>query len=80
MRVGVEQGFTHLPFESLSGSGFRGLPGPPGPPGPQGPPGTFTRSVSYSGNLPRESIRAEVQEYLTSKLLTSHTEKTRDPL
>lgn len=58
-------------IDSISGSGFRGLPGPPGPRGPQGlqgPPGSYTGSISYGGNFPRESIRAEVQEYLTSKL------------
>lgn len=61
-------GKTVMLIDSISGSGFRGLPGPPGPPGPQGPPGSYTGSISYSGNFPRESIRAEVQEYLTSKL------------
>lgn len=66
--------FVHLGLYSLPGSGFRGLPGPPGPPGPQGPPGTYTGSVSYSGNFPRESIRTEIQQYLTSKLWTSHTD------
>lgn len=66
--------FVHLGLCSLPGSGFRGLPGPPGPPGPQGPPGTYTGSVSYSGNFPRESIHTEIQQYLTSKLLTSHTD------
>lgn len=61
-------------IDSVSGSGFRGLPGHPGPPGPQGPqgpqgpPGSYTGSISYSGNFPRDSIRAEVQEYLTSTL------------
>lgn len=62
----------HFAFHSL-GSGFRGQPGLPGPPGPQGPPGTVTGSVSYSGNFPRESIHAEVQHYLTSKHLMTHT-------
>ena len=62
---------------TLSGSGFRGLPGPPGPQGPQGPPGTYTGTVSYRGNFPRESVRAEIQEYLTSKTLTAHTQ-TKD--
>lgn len=62
-------------IESFSGNGFRGLQGPPGPQGPQGPqgpPGSYTGTVSYSGSFPRESIRAEIQHYMTSKL-TSHT-------
>lgn len=67
--------FYKISLSSHSGSGLRGLPGPPGPPGPQGPPGTHAGSVSYSGNLPRERIQAEVMDYLTSKLLKAHAHK-----
>lgn len=57
------------------GAGFqgpRGLPGPPGPPGPQGPSGTSTGVVSYSGSFSRESIQAELRDYLSSEHTHMH--------
>lgn len=55
----------------LQSSGYSGPPGPPGPPGPQGPPGNSHGVVSYGdsrniGNYQRESIRTELQAYLSS--------------
>uniref|UniRef100_A0AAV2JIN7 Uncharacterized protein n=1 Tax=Knipowitschia caucasica TaxID=637954 RepID=A0AAV2JIN7_KNICA len=48
-------------------SRVQGAPGPPGPPGPQGPPGSNSGSVTYSGSFSRDSLRSELQDYMSSE-------------